>query len=526
MRNTSTLRFPSQQSERERVRVGECRYFTYNDVNLVTDIKYPGGQTNRFWYDALLRRYAMEDSSGLSYFTWDSNGMNLLAERDSSGTVIAEYTHGYTPVDGIGSGVGQKLVQGGSTYHEWDAARDNRGSVYGRVNDLGQRTGAFNYNVFGESLHEEEVGAETRFTFQPNWMKSRDGRFYISPTRVYDPRLARFLQRDPLGTIGVEQYVRHDIPFARQFDPNRRRTLSPRGRASMSPDRIDATGMWFSTPIGPEHSDLTKSALRAVFGNSLDRDYSASMDRGNVKTDATYSNLLWMVYGFTAFEAVRHYMTGVGDTKAAAKLKADQRIASFVKRAQQAWSIGIADQKAGKRQQGYAHCSRGWNLLGTAFHTYQDKFAHSDSKWMPMTSSEHGGTFAYGAGDWRGLIVPALMVHKLLKFLWRDMRAMNRRRYQMADTFGIALLRAAIANGGPDGTGSCNCISKVRPPATPLSTAGVVSSAKGDERRPVYVFITPQYDPSTGQEMPVETPTGAVGMTLGGPHSFPVYQLQ
>jgi hypothetical protein len=47
-------------------------------------IKYPDATVNYFWYDAMQRRYALRDSAGLSYFTWDRNGLDLLAERDAA----------------------------------------------------------------------------------------------------------------------------------------------------------------------------------------------------------------------------------------------------------------------------------------------------------------------------------------------------------------------------------------------------------------------------------------------------------
>ncbi|MFO7900032.1 MAG: hypothetical protein R6V58_13345 [Planctomycetota bacterium] len=62
-------------------------YFEYSDADLVTMIQYPDATANSFHYDAQLRRYAVRDSAGLSYFTWDENGMNLLAERDAGGRV-------------------------------------------------------------------------------------------------------------------------------------------------------------------------------------------------------------------------------------------------------------------------------------------------------------------------------------------------------------------------------------------------------------------------------------------------------
>ena len=88
-------------------------YFSYNYANLVTDIRFKSGVSNYFFYDSRLRRYALQDSDGLRYFTWDAGGLNLLYEKDASGNVVAEYTHGYTPVAGIGSLVAARRMLGG-----------------------------------------------------------------------------------------------------------------------------------------------------------------------------------------------------------------------------------------------------------------------------------------------------------------------------------------------------------------------------------------------------------------------------
>src|SRR5690606_5877047 len=72
-------------------------YYTYTPFNLVSTIHHKDDTHTRTWYDGNLRRYALEDDThGLRYFTWDQNGLNLLAEQDSSGTVTRRYTHGYT----------------------------------------------------------------------------------------------------------------------------------------------------------------------------------------------------------------------------------------------------------------------------------------------------------------------------------------------------------------------------------------------------------------------------------------------
>ena len=56
-------------------------YFAYTGAGLVSAIAYKTGVANYFYYDAELRRYVIEESTGLRYFTWDENDMNLLCVR-------------------------------------------------------------------------------------------------------------------------------------------------------------------------------------------------------------------------------------------------------------------------------------------------------------------------------------------------------------------------------------------------------------------------------------------------------------
>jgi len=218
MRNTSTLRFRSQQPGRETLSAGECRYFTYNDVNLVTTIEYPGGVANYFWYDAMMRRYAMQDSSGLSYFTWDQNGMNLLAERDSAGAVTTYYTHGYTPVDGIGSMVAAKGNLYSTSYYHYPVY-DHRGTVVRLVDQNGTPTAYYEYDAWGNQLRNNVVGgvSENRFRYQSNWIDlvDSDGRACLSPTRIYCQTVGRFLQR---GFVDGDDWNRY-APFGSGNNP-------------------------------------------------------------------------------------------------------------------------------------------------------------------------------------------------------------------------------------------------------------------------------------------------------------------
>jgi hypothetical protein len=230
-------------------------------VNLVTDIKYPGGVMNYFYYDAMLRRYAMGASSGLRYFTWDQNGMNLLCERDSAGSVTAYYTHGYTPVDGIGSAVAVKQNRYGAAYYQYPGY-DNKGTQTAITDENGNQVAKYNFNAWGELLSSEVTGgiSETRLGYQSNWirLKDSDRDLYLSPTRVYDAKLGRFLGRDLItrATLSGAAEVlipNREIRESLAQDDSRRNTDAPlvisRGASyRYAPTQpinvVDATGLW------------------------------------------------------------------------------------------------------------------------------------------------------------------------------------------------------------------------------------------------------------------------------------------
>jgi len=156
---------------------------------------------NYFWYDAMMRRYAMQDSSGLSYFTWDSNGMNLLAERDSAGSVTAYYTHGFAAVDGIGSAVAVKQNRFSASYYQYPVY-DHRGTVVRLLDANGTPTAYYEYDAWGNQLRNDVVAgiSDNRFRYQSNWIElgDSDGKICLSPTRLYHAGTGRFLERDML----------------------------------------------------------------------------------------------------------------------------------------------------------------------------------------------------------------------------------------------------------------------------------------------------------------------------------------
>ena len=179
-------------------------YFEFNQADLVTRISYKDGRENYFYYDGLLRRQALIDSDGLRYFTWDQGGLNLLEERDISGTVTAEYTHGYSAVNGVGSMVTAHKTVDGANYYQYPAY-DHRGTVYKLTDESGNVVGDYLYNSWGEPLYESETypGVGSRFKYASSWISLKDsgGKLLLSPSRVYASNLGIFIQRDPLSIV-------------------------------------------------------------------------------------------------------------------------------------------------------------------------------------------------------------------------------------------------------------------------------------------------------------------------------------
>ena len=126
--------------------------------------------------------------------------MDLLAERDISGAVTAGYTHGHTPIDGIGSTVAAKKDVGGTTYYQYPVM-DHRGTVVRLVDDTGAVTAYYEYDAWGVPLRDDDTPVGNRLRYQSNWIELRDsgGRLLLSPTRLYDAEVARFLSRDMMA---------------------------------------------------------------------------------------------------------------------------------------------------------------------------------------------------------------------------------------------------------------------------------------------------------------------------------------
>ena len=151
-------------------------------------------QTRRFLHDVAGRRILDISAGAITQFVWD--GADLIAEyRDSA--VSALYVHD----DAVDRPL--QIATGGREH--WYHA-DLVGSARLLTDNAGTQSASYRYSAFGATEDETGNGGfnPLRFTgrrLDPNGT-------YDFRARQYDPRLGRFLQRDPLGTVnGTNVYA-------------------------------------------------------------------------------------------------------------------------------------------------------------------------------------------------------------------------------------------------------------------------------------------------------------------------------
>ena len=188
--------------------------YTYDAENRLIQAS-TGSGTVTYTYDPLGRRLSKTVNGVATRFLYD--GDEVIAETDSGATITAKYI--------FGPGLDEPLRMekaGNSYYYHFDGL----GSVAGLTDAGGQLKESYAYDVYGQfkitdpagnPLTQSTVG--NRFTFTGREFDSETGH-YSYRARVYNPKLGRFLQRDPVGTsAGLNLYTYVDNNPANFADP-------------------------------------------------------------------------------------------------------------------------------------------------------------------------------------------------------------------------------------------------------------------------------------------------------------------
>jgi hypothetical protein len=158
-------------------------------------------------------RIVRGDTGKASYFTWD--GMEQLEERDAVGTLIARFVHGRPIVPGVGSVV--EVQRASAPLGSQFVHADHQGTVHKVTDAMGRVQVSYATDAFGRQIAPATGLTPTMANdviFHGNWMTVMVGgkRLCLSPSRIYDPEIGQFLQRDRFPEFGGLLYAQYFIP--------------------------------------------------------------------------------------------------------------------------------------------------------------------------------------------------------------------------------------------------------------------------------------------------------------------------
>ncbi len=180
--------------------------FTWDFTNMLTGIT-TGSTSYSYRYDGLLNRVATVANSTEKRYVVDRG--TVFAETDASGSITAYYVYGL--------GLVSKITPDG---HAYFYHYDGMGSTIAITDATGNIVNKYAYDEFGNVLKSEEtISNPFRYVGRYGVMDDGNG-LYNMRARYYDPRVGRFISKDPIGLMGgINQFAYVENNPVNYIDP-------------------------------------------------------------------------------------------------------------------------------------------------------------------------------------------------------------------------------------------------------------------------------------------------------------------
>ena len=191
--------------------------YTYDSENQLVRIDLPTGSIVTYRYDGLGRRIEKNVDANLTRYVYDQE--DILLEYDGVNQIQAYYTHG----PGIDEplSMARDLNQDGtfSPDEHFFYHTDALGSVTALTDFMGNMIESYQYDSFGSPIILDATGSPipqsafgNPFLFTSREFDPESG-LYFNRRRYYDPRIGRFLQRDPFASPASDTKALHPYMY-------------------------------------------------------------------------------------------------------------------------------------------------------------------------------------------------------------------------------------------------------------------------------------------------------------------------
>jgi len=160
--------------------------YAYDYENRLVGITYPDGTTSQYTYDGIGRRVQSDEQGAVTRYLYD--GLSAIIERGASNV---SYTRGLGYGGGIGSII-SAFRDGETTYYHYNGI----GGVTNLTDTDTNLVESYAYDAFGNILEANGLVANT-YGFSTKEYNAKSGLIYFG-ARYYDPKIGRFITKDPL----------------------------------------------------------------------------------------------------------------------------------------------------------------------------------------------------------------------------------------------------------------------------------------------------------------------------------------